>query len=126
MDDFFPIAQLKMKGFTLREKCLNTELFLVRILLYSVRIQENIDQTQLHILDSFHAVSVCHSYMTEVVEGGGLLLCILEDIQSKPLISKSKCNFFSCGQFKKKEMVSAHITCPYNPHQNLILNILNA
>ena len=69
MDDFFPIAQLKMKGFTLREKCLNTELFLVRILLYSVRIQENIDQTQLHILDSFHAVSVCHSYMTEVVEG---------------------------------------------------------
>ena len=45
MDDFVPIAQLKMKGFTLREKCLNTELYLVRILLYSVRIQENIDQT---------------------------------------------------------------------------------
>ena len=58
MDDFFLISQLKMKGFTLREKCLNTELFL-----------ENIDQTSFHILVSFHAVSVCHSYMTEVVEG---------------------------------------------------------
>ena len=29
---------------TLREKCPNTELFLVRILLYSVRIQENADE----------------------------------------------------------------------------------
>ena len=42
-------------------------------------------------------------------KGGGLLLYIREDIQSKLLISKSKCNIrncFSCGQFKKKEMVS--------------------
>ena len=30
--------------YTLREKCPNTELFLVRIFLYSVRIQENTDQ----------------------------------------------------------------------------------
>ena len=29
---------------SLREKCLNTELFLVRIFLYSVRIQENTEQ----------------------------------------------------------------------------------
>ena len=29
---------------TLREKCPNTELFLVRIFLYSVQIQENTDQ----------------------------------------------------------------------------------
>ena len=29
---------------TLREKCPNTEFFLVRIFLYSVRIQENTDQ----------------------------------------------------------------------------------
>ena len=29
---------------TLREKCPNTELFLVRVCLYSVRIQENTDQ----------------------------------------------------------------------------------
>ena len=30
--------------FTLREKCPNTELFLVHVFLYSVRIQENMDQ----------------------------------------------------------------------------------
>ena len=38
---------------TLREKCPNTELFLVRIFLYSVRIQENTDQKQLRIWTHF-------------------------------------------------------------------------
>ena len=32
------------KDISLREKCPNTELFLVRIFLYSVRIQENTNQ----------------------------------------------------------------------------------
>ena len=41
----------------------------------------------------------------------GLLLYNCEDIQSKLLINKSKCNIetlsvAACGQFKKKEMVS--------------------
>ena len=40
MDDSFPKAQFQMKGFTQCEKYLNTELFLVRTLLYSVRIQD--------------------------------------------------------------------------------------
>ena len=35
---------LKRSNMTLREKCPNTELFLVSIFLYSVRIQENTDQ----------------------------------------------------------------------------------
>ena len=34
---------------TLREKCPNTEFFLVRIFLYSGRIQENTDQEKHHI-----------------------------------------------------------------------------
>ena len=34
---------------TLREKCPNTEFFLVRIFLYSFRIQENTDQKKLRI-----------------------------------------------------------------------------
>ena len=38
---------------TLREKCLDIELFLIRIFLYSVRIQENMDQKQLRILTFF-------------------------------------------------------------------------
>ena len=37
--DFNQISQI-----ALREKCPNMELFLVRIFLYSVRIQENTDQ----------------------------------------------------------------------------------
>ena len=50
----------KSKGFhnlTLREKCPNTDFFLVRIFLYSVRIQEKTDQKETPYLDSFHAVS---------------------------------------------------------------------
>ena len=42
-------------------------------------------------------------------KGGGLLLYIREDIQSRLLISKSKRNIetlFGCGRLKKKEMVS--------------------
>ena len=41
---------------TLREKCPNTEVFLVRISLYSVRMQENTDQKY---LDTFHVVQKC-------------------------------------------------------------------
>ena len=36
--------QVSKSNYPLREKCPNTELFLVRIFLYSVRIQENTDQ----------------------------------------------------------------------------------
>ena len=59
-----------MALFTLREKCTNTELILVCIFLYLVRIQENTDQKFLGVqsecgkirarktpyLDTFHAV----------------------------------------------------------------------
>ena len=38
---------------TLREKCLNTELFLARIFLYSVQIRENTDQKKLRIWTLF-------------------------------------------------------------------------
>ena len=38
---------------TLREKFLNTEFFLVRIFLYSVRMQENTDQKKIRILTLF-------------------------------------------------------------------------
>ena len=38
---------------SLREKCPNTELFLVHIFLYSVRIQENTDQKLLRIWTLF-------------------------------------------------------------------------
>ena len=38
---------------TLHEKCPNTEFFLVRIFLYSVRIQENTDQKKLRIWTLF-------------------------------------------------------------------------
>ena len=37
----------------LREKCLNMELFVVRIFLYSVQIQEDMDQKQLGIWTFF-------------------------------------------------------------------------
>ena len=43
---------------SLREKCPNTEFFLVRIFFYSVQIQENTDQKKTPYLDAFHAVIV--------------------------------------------------------------------
>ena len=45
---------LKRLGYdTLREKCPNTEFFLVRTLRYSVRIQENTEQEKLRIWTFF-------------------------------------------------------------------------
>ena len=38
------VFKLEFQGISLREKCLNTKLFLVRIFLHSVRIKENTDQ----------------------------------------------------------------------------------
>ena len=43
------IRALNGQNFTLRENCPKTEFFLVRIFLYSVRIQENTDQKKLRI-----------------------------------------------------------------------------
>ena len=45
---------------TQREKCPNTEFFLVRIFPYSVQIQENTDQEKFLIWIFFLAVSVIH------------------------------------------------------------------
>ena len=43
----------------LRERCSNTEFFLVRIFLYSVQIRENTDQKKLRIWTLFYAVYLC-------------------------------------------------------------------
>ena len=49
---------------SLREKSPNTDFFLVRIFLYSVRIQENTDQKKLHIWTLFTQCLVkCCSYI---------------------------------------------------------------
>ena len=57
-------------------------------------------------------------------KGGGFLRYIREDILSKLLISKSKCNIgtlsFSVNLRKRKWFLN----CSYNPHQNLISNHL--
>ena len=45
-------------NYSLREKCPNTEYFLLRIFLYSDGIQENTDQKKTPYLDTFHAVIV--------------------------------------------------------------------
>ena len=42
-DEGGTLAKKNTEKHTLREKCPNTELFLVRIFLYSVRIKENTD-----------------------------------------------------------------------------------
>ena len=44
-----PFIVMNFVNYALREKCPNTEFFLVRIFLYSVQIQENTDQEKLHI-----------------------------------------------------------------------------
>ena len=49
----FHLKSCTVNLLSLREKCPNTELFLVRIFLYSIRIQENTDQKQLRIWTLF-------------------------------------------------------------------------
>ena len=50
------LTTLKSTKLSLREKCPNTEFFLVRIFLYSVRVQENTDQKKNPYLDTFCVV----------------------------------------------------------------------
>ena len=57
-------------------------------------------------------------------KGGGFHLYIRDDIQSKLLISKSKCNIETLSvavNLRKREWF---LNCSYNPHQNLISNHL--
>ena len=49
----------------LREKCTNTEFFLVRTFLYSVQIQENTDQKN---FDTFHAVDESKTFPFTAIE----------------------------------------------------------
>ena len=58
INEWIPISKvyLRIKSLTLREKCPNTELFIFRIFLYLVRIQENTETEITPYLDNFHAV----------------------------------------------------------------------
>ena len=78
LDDFFAIAQLLMKGF-----------------------------------------SVTYRYDRNG-KNGGLLLYIREDIQSKLLIRKSKCNIETLSVAVNLRKRKSFLNCSYNPHQNLI------
>ena len=57
-------------------------------------------------------------------KGGGLLLYIREDIQSKLLISKSKCNTETLPVAVNLRKRKWFLNCSYNTHQNLISNHL--
>ena len=57
-------------------------------------------------------------------KGGGLLLYIREDIQSKLLISKSKCNIGTLSVAVNLRKRKWFLNYSYNPHQNLISNHL--
>ena len=57
-------------------------------------------------------------------KGGGLLLCIREDIQSRLLISKSKRNIETLSVAVDLRKRKWFLNCSYNPHQNLNLSQL--
>ena len=57
-------------------------------------------------------------------KGGGLLLYICEDIQSKLLISKSKCNIETLSVAVNLRKRKWFLNCSYNPNQNSISNHL--
>ena len=52
-------------------------------------------------------------------KGGGLLLYIGEDIQSKLLISKSKCNIETLSVAVNLRKRKWFLNCSHNPYQNL-------
>ena len=57
-------------------------------------------------------------------KGGGLLLYICKDIQSKLFISKSKCNIETLSVAVNLRKRKRFLNYPYNPHQNSISNHL--
>ena len=57
-------------------------------------------------------------------KGGGLLLYIREDIQSKLLISKSKCNIETLSVAVNLRKRKWFLNCSYNPNQNSVSNHL--
>ena len=57
-------------------------------------------------------------------KGWGLLLHIREDMQSKLLINKSKCNIETLSVVVNVRKRKCFLNCSYNPHQNLISNHL--
>ena len=57
-------------------------------------------------------------------KGSGLLLYIREDILSKLLISKSKCNIETLSFVVNLRKRKWFLSCSYNPHQNVISNHL--
>ena len=57
-------------------------------------------------------------------KGGGLLLYIREDIQSKLLISKSKCNIETLSVAVNLRKRKWFLNCSYNPNPNSISNHL--
>ena len=57
-------------------------------------------------------------------KGDGLLLYIREDIQSKLLINKSKCNIETLSVAVNLRKRKWFLNCSYNPNQNLISNHL--
>ena len=57
-------------------------------------------------------------------KGGGLLLYIRENMRSKLLISKSKCNIQTLSVAVNLRKRKWFLNCSYNPHQNLISNHL--
>ena len=61
-------ASIGWNPFALREKCPNTELFLVRIFVYSVQIQENTDQKQ-HGIWTLFTLCCSHHFFSFLTEG---------------------------------------------------------
>ena len=57
-------------------------------------------------------------------KGGGLLLYIREDIKSKLLIKKSKCNIETLSVAVNSRKRKWFLNCSYNPHQKSISNHL--
>ena len=55
-------------------------------------------------------------------KGGGLHLYIRENMQSRLLISKSKCNIEILSVAVNLRKRKWFLNCSYNPHQNLISN----
>ena len=96
-------------------------------------IDNNIDlllnyETKLH--DSFstaqfqvEGLRVPYRY-DENGKDGGRLLYIREDMQSRLLISKSKCNNEKLSVAVNLRKRKWFLNCSYNPHQNLISNHL--
>ena len=103
----------KLKKLPLREKCPSTELFLVRIFLYSGRIQENTNQKWLHIRTLFTQCTLNQNRLITMINSRmkyHFCICYSSELEGVVPCEKNVDHKKCIQQISKIKKISCHST----------------